>query len=353
MNRPPSPRRQVIKALVSLLLAAATIAFGLWHTGPRGSSVTSAPEGTEALTSREREAAFDEILSPIFETNRSRNQESLTRLQQNLRAQFDVYRNRVPTFTKDITSLGNKSKITLEALKQLVSDDKAAVQRHVTEKFEMHIVNADGMQRDLEGILDGFRQEVLANRNLMLSEIEAAVESDPRTKRLQIKLPDHFVEDIESRIAETSKQAGTDAVVMNGVAFLTAAAAEEATRMLVTVVLTRVASSMASSMATTTAVAGGTTAAGGAGGGTVGALGGPPGVVIGIGVGILVGVIVDYVMTEKMEVKLEQECRNFIDDTEHRLISSPDGLAETISKALVTIEEAEASSIRQQLIDLP
>lgn len=353
MNPRQTPGRLLLRAVIALALAAATIIFGFWYTSNRASPESGDIRRNGNPSRDEMEAFLDRSVSPLLVSNSQRNAQAVNRLMGNVHDLFEGYRGRVPAFTNDITGFGNKTKITWEAVKQLASDDKQKVQRHVTSKFEMHVVSADRLQLDLEQLLDGFRSDIVANNNLLLSEIEAAVANDPKMAALEIQLPETFKRDVLERIQAASRQTGTDAVVMSGVTFLTAVAAEETARMLVTAVLARVASSMATSMTTTAATAGGTTAAGGTGGGAVGTLGGPPGVVIGIGVGLIVGCIVDYVMTERMEDKLNTECREFLTNTENELLTTEGGLGVTAYAAVKSLDESQASAIANQILNLP
>lgn len=335
----PSPVPALVITFISLAVAICSILFLLRLTKKRAAE--------------EREAFFNRSVTPILNANSTANKNAIENLKANIHAQFEDYRRRVPKFTKDITGIGNKTTITWEALKQMASDDKKKVERHVTGKFEMDVVSARQMQKDLELLLQGFRHDLDANRNRMLADIDAAVKNDPQLSAHGIKLPETFGKEIEKKIAETSLAVGKDTATQNGLTILTSMAAEEATRKLVTYVLAETAESLATAMGITAGTTGGSTAAGGAGGGTVGSSAGPVGTVVGIAVGLTVGLIVDYVMTERMDAKLNDECCNFLTKAEKSITQDPKGLIMILEKALAGMEKAKGPVIKQQIESLP
>ena len=334
-NTPPSVRSAIVKSLIAFAIAAGIIAFLFWYTGTR-----------RGPTQADRETFFKESVTPVLGTNASANAKALEVLKSDIHAQFEQYRHRVPTFTADITGFGNKAKITWEAMKQMTSEDKKKVERHVTEKFEMHVVSATKMQQDLETLLKGFRRDIEANRNRMLVDIEAAVKADSQFSAHGIRLQETFAKDIEAKISELAKKSGNDVAILTSLNLIASMAADIAVTELVSVALTRVGTSLAA----TIAASGGTAAAMTAGGGTVGTTGGPAGVVIGLAAGLTVGIIVDIVMDNRLESKLNEECSNFLTNSEVALIKNPDGLVSSIGKALAEFEKVKAPVIKQQLV---
>lgn len=353
MNKPQtSVRLRLVKGLTALAAAAALTGYLYWYTGNRENPSDSVRQ-TENSSAGEQDKFYTEQITPILHANTSANTKALEALERDIHSQFARYRKRVPAFTADITGIGNKSKITWEALKQMASDDKEKVKRHVTGKFEMHVVSAVKMEKDIERILRAFRMDVEANRNRMLVEIEAAIKNDPRFSVSEVKMDETFRKMIEAGISDVSVQAGKDAVVLSGMTFLVAFATEEAVRHLVVAALTRVGSSLAASMGTAAAASGGATVAGAATGGGSGSLGGPAGAAIGLAAGITVGVIVDHLMTVRMETTLNEECNAFLTKVEKELVTAPNGLVPNMRKALAEIEWVEASVIKQQILSLP
>jgi len=202
-----------MKALIALAIAMAAIIYLFWYTGHRKGPETETGMPQSRLTAEHKSAFFSQSVSPILDANATANTKALETLKSDIHSQFEQYRRRVPSFTADITGIGNKSKITWEAMRQLTSDDKDKVKRHVSEKFEMHVVSAKKMQTDLETLLQGFRRDIEANRNHMLVDIEAGVKADPRLSVVGVKLPDSFAKEIEANIAKASAQAGKDGVI--------------------------------------------------------------------------------------------------------------------------------------------
>lgn len=342
-----------MKGLAALAAAAAIVIYLFWYSGNRRGPEPPFETPASRLTSDEKAAFFAQNVSPILDANASANVKALETLRSDIHQLFEQYRRRVPNFTEDITGFRNKTKITWEATKQLASDDKDKVKRHVSKKFEMHVVSAAKMQAELEALLHGFRRDVEANHNRMLADIGTAVKNDPRFAALGVRLPDSFGRDLEADISAASLQAGKEAVVLSGMMFLVSFATEEAVRSLVTATLTRVGASLATSMGATAAASGGATVAGGTGGGATGTLGGPAGVVIGVAAGLTVGIIVDYVMTERMEAKLNEECARFLTQAETGITRKPDGLVTALGKALSELQLIKSSVIKQQIEGLP
>lgn len=339
-----------------LLCGMGAVMGGLFHWRGEdrgGGAGFSDADAAGHRTGAERQVFFTERIQPILDANAAVNHGALETLEADIHAQFAQYRARVPKFTRDITGFGNKTKITWDATRQIGSNDKERVQRHVGGKFEMHVVGADGMRRDLERLINGFRNDVEANHNRMLAEIESAVAGDPQLIAAGVGLPETFRERLEGEIGKTAAMAGRDAVVLSGLSFLATVATEEAVRKLVTVALTRVGASLAASMGATAVASGGATTAGGVGGGGAGSLGGPAGVVIGFAAGITVGIIVDCVMSDRLEAKLNRQCTEFLTRAETELLRSPQGLLATLEKAIRELHEIKCASIRQQLQSLP
>ena len=355
MKSTPSPAKSsILKAIFALGTTAAVIIFLWWYTGHRKGPETSNNTPTTRLTTREKAAFFDENVAPILGANASANAKALETLKSDIHAQFEQYRRRVPSFTSDITGIGNKSKITWEALKQMTSDDKKKVERHVTEKFEMHVVSAMKMQSDLEALLKGFRRDIEANRNHMLVDIQAAVKTDPRLLAARVKLPESFVKETEASISKASVQAGKDGVVLSNWTLIASFASEEAVRNLVIYALTEMGESLAASMGITAVTSGGASVAGGVGGGAGGTVIEPGlGTAIGAGAGLVVGLAVDWVMSARMESKLNEECTKFLTSAEFDLTRKSDGLIDSISKALAELDRIQYPVIKHQIEELP
>lgn len=336
----------IVKALIALATAAVIILFLYWYTGYRTVFWTHPAEGPKAVFFKER-------VAPILEANSSANAKAVETLKSEIHAQFEVYRQRVPAFTSDITGFSNKTQITWEATKQMASADKDKVKRHVAEKFEMHVVSAEKMQKDIERILHAFRSDIEANKNRMLVDIEVAVKNDARFSAVKLDIPDSFGKEIEAGIGEFSKQSGKDVLVLTGLNVLASVAVDYAVTELVAAALARVGTSLAASMGAAATVSGGATVAGGAGGGTTGTLGGPAGVVIGLAAGLTVGLIIDIVMTDRLETKLNAECSTFLTKAETEITTGPNGLVAALEKAVTELDKIKGAIVKKQIEALP
>lgn len=342
LNFRRSTKPPLLKAFIALAVAAASVLLLLRVTG------SGWPQGTGV-----RRAAFDQSVKPILIDNSQANAAALRTLEAGIHDLFSQYRARVPAFTDDITGFGNKSKMAWDGLCQLATEDQQRVQRHVTGKFEMHVVSATAMQRDIEALVHAFQRDLEANRNVMLGKIEAAVRSDAGLTVPTQNLTDSVTREFRERLAAESRRAGRDTVVVGGLTLVASFAVEEAVRHLVTAALVRVGAGLASTMGTTAATAGGVTAAGGAGGGAAGTAGGPAGVAAGVVVGIAAGFVVDWIMSERMETRLNDECRAFLTKIEAGLTTDPGGLVAAARSAVGEMDRIQSSVIEHQLEILP
>jgi hypothetical protein len=352
----PSVKNSLIKAGIGLTLALGIVVYLFWFSGrerPPHEINKPALNVTPRMTQSEKKVFFDEKIGPLLAKNQAANEAALKKFKENIHAQFEGYRAKVPVFVEDITGWGNKTKIAWESAKQIGSDDKQKVQRHVTSKFNADVVSADQIRMSLENQVMAFRQDIEANRNEMLVACDAAVSSDPRLELGGMTLSKSFMLALDANIKAVSTNAGVDGVVIGGMSLLAGVAVEEAVRILTTGILARVAASIGGSMAATGATAGGATAAGAAGGGGTGALAGPVGVAIGVGVGLIFGGVVDWVMTNQLKEKLNTQCTQFLTSTEQSITSDAKSLVSQLQQALEEIDKSTAPILRKQLGILP
>ncbi len=352
----PSVKSSLIKAGIGLALAIGIVVYLFWFSGrDRAVPVNNDDVLVDEtlITQAEKNVFFDGKVSPLLAKNQAANEAALQKFKENIHAQFEGYRAKVPVFVEDITGWGNKAKIMWESTKQLGSDDKQKVERHVTEKFNADVVSAGEIRTVLENQVRAFRQDIEANRNEMLAAIDAAVSNDSRFDLGKITLSKSFTPALEESIEAVSTRAGTDGVVVGAGSLLVGVLVEESVRMLTTAIFLRVASSIGGSMAATATTAGGATLTGAAGGGGTGAVGGPVGVVVGVGVGVIFGGVVDWYMTNKLEEKLNTQCKDFLTSTEQSITSDAKGLVSQLQQALAEIDKSTAPILRNQLGILP
>lgn len=352
----PSVKNSLIKAGIGLTLAVGIVVYLFWFSGrerPAHEINTPALNVTPRMSQSEKKVFFDEKISPLLAKNQAANEAALKKFKENIHAQFEGYRAKVPVFVEDITGWGNKAKIMWESAKQLGSDDKKKVERHVTEKFNADVVSAEQIRATLENQVLAFRQDIEANRNEMLAACDAAVSSDPRLELGGLTLSKNFMVALDANVKDVSTNAGVDSLRIGGLSLLAGVAVEESVRILTTAILARVASSIGGSMAATATTAGGATLTSTAGGGGAGALGGPVGVAIGVGAGLIFGGIVDWVMTNRLEEKLNAQCKQFLTSTEMSITSDAKGLVSQLQQALGEIDKSTAPILRNQLGILP
>ncbi|MFZ4595831.1 MAG: hypothetical protein ACOYOF_16350, partial [Verrucomicrobiaceae bacterium] len=268
-----SVKSSLIKAGGGLTLALGIVVYLFWFSGrerPAHENNTPALNITPRMTQSEKKVFFDEKISPLLAKNQAANDAALKKFKENIHAQFEGYRAKVPVFVGDITGWGNKTKIMWESAMQIGSDDKKKVERHVTEKFNADVVSADQIRSNLEDQVRAFQQDIEANRNEMLTAIDAAVSSDPRLSLGEVTLSKAFLIELNDNIKTVTTKAGVDGAVIGGMSLLAGVAVEETVRLLTMAIYVRVASSIGGSMAATATTAGGATAVGAAGGGSAG-----------------------------------------------------------------------------------
>jgi|GEM_PF-2708062 len=348
----PTIGSSLIKAGFCLTLAIGIVVYLFWFSGrERFSPVINTPalQVMPPMTQAEKQVFFDEKISPLLAKNKVANEAALKKFKENIHAQFEGYRVKVPVFVEDITGWGNKAKILWESAKQIGSEDKKKVERHVTEKFNADVVSAEQIQTVLQNQVRSFRHDVEANRNEMLAACNAAVSSDPRIDLGEVTLAEGFMLALNDNMKSVSTKAGVDGAVIGGMSLLAGFAAEEAVRMLTTAIIVRVSSSIGGSMAATATTAGGATLTSAASGGGTGALGGPVGVAVGIGAGLIFGGVVDWYMTNQLEEKLKAQCTQFLTSTEQSITSDAQSLVSQLQKALEEIDKSTAPILRKQL----
>jgi hypothetical protein len=358
----PSVKSSLIKAGIGLTLAIGIIIYLFWFSGREritpeikepALQVTPSAKVNPAMTNEEKRVFFDKKINPLLARNQAANAEALKKFKENIHSQFEGYRGKVPVFVGDITGWGNKSKIMWESAMQIGSVDKKKVERHVTQKFNADVVSADQIRSNLEDQVRAFQQDIEANRNEMLTAIDAAVSSDPRLSLGVVTLSKAFLIELNENIKSVTTKAGVDGAVLGGMSLLAGVAVEETVRILTTAIYVRVASSIGSSMAATATTAGGATAVVAAGGGSAGSLGGPPGAAVGVAVGLIFGGVVDWFMTNKLEEKLNTQCKDFLTSTEQSITSDAQGLVAQLQSALTEIDKSTGPIIRKQLGILP
>lgn len=351
-----SVTNSLFKAGACLALAMGIVIYLFGFSGRERASPevkTSALTGRPPMSQAEKKVFFEKQISPHIARNHEANERALQKFKDGIHDQFEGYRAKIPVFVEDITGWGNKVKIMWESAKQIGSDDKKKVERHVTEKFNADVVSAEQIRETLEKQVLSLRQDIEANRNEMLAAIHAAVSSDPRFDFGEVALSKNFMTALNEDIKAVSTKAGMDGMVLGGMSLLAGFAVEEAVRILTTAILTRVAASIGGSMAATATTAGGATLTSAAGGGGTGALAGPFGAAVGVGAGLIFGGIVDWVMTNRLEEKLNAQCKEFLTATEMSITSDAQGLVSQLQKALAEMDKATAPILKKQLGILP
>lgn len=344
----PLSRPKVASALLAVVVGFSAIATVILvpapqHPGVATASLTDIAAGRAGLTDAERARAMASFMAtqidPLLDRAAARDREAADRAVERLHDHFEQFHSGVDRFTGDVTSWGTRFGV----IKRQVGDRwhsmwnsdarEAQATAYIDGKFRQHIVDDAQLQKAVEEVVTQFMEDLRANRNRMLAEVNAAI----RTADVPLHLASLDLTRVREAMQLEAQKITTNlatATVVNGVvAFTGSIVAEEIARRVTLQILARVATHMAAEVT----VAGGATASSAAAGGAGGSLIGPAGTVVGFGVGIAVGVAIDWWMTARFEQKLAVQCHAFLDSVEQRILQGDDnetGLVELMNATM-------------------
>ncbi|MEM9828191.1 MAG: hypothetical protein AAF958_16490 [Planctomycetota bacterium] len=302
---------------------------------------------------RRRQKFFRDDVGPTIDQNDDANREAIELAVQRIEDRIDVYRRGIDPFVSDVTSWRTRFGV----IGRLPADwwngtDKTGA--WVAGKMSEHVFDDAKLNRDLEVILDQFREDVVANRRKMVGDIKALVRANESLGVVRFD-SDVFAKSVNADLVDYAGQTAKRSVVQGVLIEIAGMAGGLAVEQLVAQVVVRL-SAMA---ATTSAAAGGATAtSAAAGGGGGGILGGPVGAGIGIAGGILVGIVIDWWASKRFEANIRQQLHRALDEIRDALLHGDGqsaGLTEALHEASDQIRRAHQSILYQQIVfpDLP
>lgn len=310
---------------------------------PPEPEVTTKPGPTEDTSSSKRQELFDNQIEPELERAGRRNREALQNLIQRINEIFAGYKQGVKPFSEDITSMGTRFWALWEW-----TGGKDDVRGYVHGKFEKHIFSEKQLEQDIESALKGYEEDIIANRNRLLSNVRAAVQKG------DVQVPhlpelDEYSRQVTNTMETYASNKATDSA-LNGVAtFAVSEVIAFTCEKIAYVVIARVGTSAATSAATTTGTSATGAGSGAAGGSTVG----PAGTAIGFGVGLVIGFAVDWYMTENFRAKLEKEMTGYLDTLKEGLIEGTreegedtPGIEQVLGEYTRTMNRAQRKQMR-------
>lgn len=334
-NRPARPARPV-KSFFIFLVGIGMIAVA-WQ-------MTRVKQSEQRRLHQQREAFFQDNGIPALSREMERNREALQRARRRLSATFTRYKSGVPEFAESLTTWGARYRITKAVLADWWSDSNEA-RKVATDEFNTHVVSDEQLRTGVANIINQFASDVEANRNLMLSEVEAKA----TTAGLALASPafdstnlvQGFMSEVQPLITAQAVDSPAVAILGTGGGFI---ATEAATR-----IISQLFTSLATRIATGAAARGSAVAAGaltGGGGGT--ALAPGVGTAIGIAGGIVVGCAVDLWMQKRFKEKVTDECNAILTDMETVLWSDPQhGLEAEFTKVISTGDQCHQAALRK------
>jgi hypothetical protein len=328
-----------MRALVRIGILALTLSAPLltiWWVGVQPPTTPGGPAPTppSVLPPRiprglSRTEFYNRDFVPLLDKTKEQNLTSADKAVDRLHEVFDRSRSGIPDFAADVTSwstrfglLERMTKDTWKNYWKAVADpDSEEVKQYMLKKFQAHIMSQGSLQEGVDSALAQFRDDVTANRNLLLREMKLALSTSD--VRLDFATPDFdaFQQDCDNQIATSVEGLATASVENAVVSFAASSVATIAVEQLASQILRMLASEAVSAGLEAAAAGGSSMVGGGALGGAAGWLGGPAGAVIGVGAGMAVGAIVDWCLTDEFKANLTQELTRYLDNLERDMIN--------------------------------
>jgi hypothetical protein len=305
---------------------------------------------------------------PLLDKANEQNLKCADKAVDRLHEVFDRFRSGIPDFADDVTSWGTR----FGMLRRLTQDkwnnywkaeadpDSEEVKEYMLGKFQAHIMSQGSLQQGVDSALAQFKDDVTANRNLLLREMKLALSTSD--VKLDFSTPDFeaFQRDFDEHIARRVAGLATASVENAVVSFAASSAAAIAVEQLVPQILRILASEAVSAGLEAAAAGGSSMAGGGALGGAAGWLGGPAGAAIGVGAGLALGAIVDWWLTDEFKAKLTQELTRYLNNLERSMIDgvaaegdrpARTGLRATLRSAVDTVHTIQSQAVLKALTE--
>ncbi len=250
-----------------------------------------------------RQELFDDHVIPAIReadvTNRAAAERCLARIHES----FQRYRQGVKPFAEDVTGLGSKWGV----LRRMPGDwmtGSNSVEAFISGKLEKHVFSAQTIQQDIVASLALLREDIEANRNVMLRKVKTATAglSLPAIKNLDTQT---FSQQVVEQVREFSTETAADGVADLVVIELASGVGGYASEQVFMAILVRIGMTSGGATAGIAALGGGT-------GSTVGPLG------TGIGTigGLIIGLVIDYWLSAHAKANLSKQLLALINQIE-------------------------------------
>ncbi|CAE7307649.1 unnamed protein product [Symbiodinium sp. CCMP2456] len=250
-----------------------------------------------------RQESFDDQVAPAVReadlANRAASERCLARIQES----FQRYRQGVEPFAEDVTGLGSKWGV----LRRMPGDwmtGSNSVEAFISGKLEQYVFSAQEIQRDIDASLALFREDVEANRNVMLRKVKTATAglSLPAIQNLGTQ---KFSQQVAEKVREFSTEIAVDEILDLVVIEVASGAGGYAAEQVFMTMLVRIGTT-----------AGGATVGSAAAGSGLGSTAGPLGTGVGVVAGLIAGLIIDQVLGEYARSDVSKQLLELIDQIE-------------------------------------
>lgn len=355
------PWVQVAVATLVLLGAAGAMTWFLYGQDSPRLNIPAFPGiritlklGPDARESEKiRQEFFDESVVPLLEEAHRANVAAGDRCLDAVWVAFDAYLEGVPAFSEDVMGLGSRLGILWRMGGDFVrrrKGDERRVAEYMSAMFGEHVFSPERLEKDLEGALVQFREDVEAIRNRLVVDVRAAVET------ADLPLPevpdlDGCARSVEAQLVNLATDRGRASVYTGIAALVVGEAVEFVVHRLLVAVAARVGASAVAGAAAGGSATAGTTATGAG----AGSFGGPAGTIVGIGIGLGVGVVIDWWMSEKFEARLNGEMKDYVEQVRTEIYHGKDGkggLTEGLRTYVADLRRSQAAAMESVITEV-
>ena len=334
----------------AILIGCVCIVAIMFNRTPTEIPLPELPESTTVKPQHDpqvRHRFFDQSVQPKIAAAETANREAVARCLKRIDELFEKYQTGIPQFTNDIMSFGSRWQTVKNMTWDWWKEENSSVV-FIGGKIEEHLFSEETLTKDLDEIMQTFREDVQANQSKLLSEIRASISTSSVP---EIALPDYkeFLEQVSESLKRSHSKEAELTVQYSIVALIVSEAGTMAGQQLVGQLLVKIGTTAAATGAVT-----GTTMLGTSGAGAgAGAFGGPVGAAIGLGVGVVVGAVLDYFMTKSFKAKLTIQMTDYLQNLKNGLVNGDDkspGLADDLSTVCESLIEGYRSNLFDSVV---
>ncbi len=291
-----------------LFVAISYLTFKSGPSPPELSTQSTSPEVSQRSESEMRQELFDDHVIPAIREADLENRAAVERCLARIRESFQRYRQGVKPFAEDVTGLGSKWGV----LRRIPGDwmtGSNSVEAFISGKLKMHVFSAQEIQHNIDVSLVLLREDIEANRNVMLMKVKTATAGLSLPAILNLDTQE-FSQQVAEKVREFSTETAVDGVSDLVVIEVASGVGGYAAEQVFMAILVRIGMT-----------AGGATVGSVALGGGSGSAVGPLGTGIGTIGGLIVGVIIDYWLSEHAKANLSQQLMALIEQIEDAAIN--------------------------------